>query len=74
MDFVNVTLDPHAQVGFMKIFKYSPANRKCKFTKGLEHLKIPERALEKAADLDWLKVVKNLEKNLELWNKKVLGV
>jgi spermidine/putrescine-binding protein len=74
MDFVNVTLDPDAQVEFMKIFKYSPANRKCKFPKGMEHLKIPEEALEKAANIDWMIAVRDTEKNLELWNKHVLGV
>jgi putative spermidine/putrescine transport system substrate-binding protein len=73
MEFVNTSLGPDVQVEFMKIFKYAPCNRKCKFPAGFEHVKVTEKELEKAADLDWLKVVKDLEKNLELWNKHVLG-
>jgi spermidine/putrescine-binding protein len=73
MDFVNGTLDPRNQVEFVKIFKYSPTNRKCELPRELEGVKVPEKELEKAADIDWVKVVNNLEKNLELWNKHVLG-
>jgi putative spermidine/putrescine transport system substrate-binding protein len=73
MEFVNTTLDPNAQVEFMKVFKYAPTNRKAKIPKELEYAKVPEKEIEKAADLDWIKVVNNLEKNMELWNKKVLG-
>jgi putative spermidine/putrescine transport system substrate-binding protein len=72
-EFVNLSLDPDVQVEFMKIFNYAPCNRKSKFPKGYEKVKVTEKELEKAADLDWLKVVKNVEKNMELWNKNVLG-
>jgi spermidine/putrescine-binding protein len=73
MEFVNASLDPDAQVEFMKIFKYSPTNRKCKFPPGYENARVTEKELDNAAELDWVKVVGNLEKNMELWNKKVLG-
>jgi hypothetical protein len=52
---------------------YSPTNRRCELPRELEGVKVPEKELEKAADIDWVKVVNNLEKNLELWNKHVLG-
>jgi putative spermidine/putrescine transport system substrate-binding protein len=73
MEFVNTTLRPDVEVEFMKIFKYAPTNRKAIIPSEYESVKIPEKELQKAADLDWIKVVTNLEKNLELWNKHVLG-
>jgi len=73
MEFVNATLDPDVQVEWMKQFKYAPANRKCKIPKGYENVAVPEETLEKAADLDWITMVNNVEKNMELWNKYVLG-
>jgi len=73
MEFVNLSLAPDSQVEFMKIFKYAPCNRKCTFPSGFEHVRVTEKELENAADLDWVRVVNNMEKNLELWNKHVLG-
>lgn len=73
MEFVNLSLDPKVQVEFMKIFKYSPTNRKCKIPKELEKNMVSEKDMEKAAKIDWIKVMEHVEKNLELWNKHVLG-
>jgi putative spermidine/putrescine transport system substrate-binding protein len=72
-DFINVTLDPELQVSLTKIFKYSPTNKKCKLPPDLDHIRLPEKEMEKAAQIDWVKVVRNTEKNMELWNKRVLG-
>jgi len=73
MEFVNTSLEPDQQVEFMKIFNYAPCNRKCKFPPEYEHVKVTEKELENSAVLDWIKVVNNMEKNMELWNKHVLG-
>jgi putative spermidine/putrescine transport system substrate-binding protein len=71
--FVNETLRPDLQVEFMKKFKYFPSNRRCKIPEEFKNIIVPEAALERAADLDWVVMVKNSEENLELWNKNVLG-
>lgn len=72
-EFVNTTLQPDLQVEFMKKFKFFPSNRKCKIPSELENIIVPKDALERAAKLNWTTMVKNSEKNLELWNKVVLG-
>jgi putative spermidine/putrescine transport system substrate-binding protein len=73
-DFINTTLNPERQVALAKIFKYSGTNRKCKLPPELEHIRTPENELEKAAKLDWVKIIRGIETNMELWNKQVLGV
>jgi ABC-type Fe3+ transport system substrate-binding protein len=64
MDFVNTSIDPDVEVEWMKTFKYAPTNRKCKVPKELEYVKVPEKELERAANIDWVKVVNNLKRTL----------
>ena len=73
MEFVNYTLDPDLQAQFTMAMKFPPTNRKCKLPAKYEHWKVTDKQFELAADLDYNKLVLESDKNLELWNKHVLG-
>jgi putative spermidine/putrescine transport system substrate-binding protein len=72
-EFINVTCDPGRQLEMMKMFKYAPTNTKCKIPPEYQTMFPKEKDLENAAQIDWIKVIKHIDENMELWNKKVLG-
>lgn len=72
-ELINITCDPERQLEIMKMFKYAPTNRKCKIPPEYKVNFPTEEELNNAAQIDWLKVTKDIDKNMELWNKKVLG-
>ena len=70
--FINNTLDPELQVQFSTWSKYPPSNRKAQLPEELEHIQIPEGAMERAAEIDWPKVNDYRAAYLAEWNKQVL--
>jgi hypothetical protein len=73
MEWINLTLDPVAQVEFMKLSNYSCTNSKAEIPDELKRIQVPASALELMVQLDSAKMVRDQDKNLELWNKEVLG-
>ncbi len=71
--FVNATLDQKNQIEFCRWSKYPPANSKCKLPPDLESVKIPDGALDRAAQLDWAKINTHRSAYEELWSKVVLS-
>jgi spermidine/putrescine-binding protein len=70
---INVTLDPHVQVRMLELLKYAPTNRKVEIPKALENAVVPDYAKDRALSVDWAKLVNYSDRDLERWNKDVLG-
>ena len=54
-------------------FGYPPSNGTAKLPPEFEHMRVPQSAFERAARLDYGIMTANSAKNLERWNKEVLG-
>jgi len=70
---INNLLDPLLQVKLGTTFGYPPSNRTAKLPPEFEDIRVPESALERAARLDYGIMTASAAKNLDRWNKEVLG-
>lgn len=70
---INATLAPAPQLEILKLFKYQPTNRKVVVPDELKAAVLPEYARDRAAKIDWKKVNEYADRDLERWNKDVLG-
>lgn len=70
---INATLAPEPQLEILKRFKYQPTNRKVVVPDDLKGAVLPEYAKNRAAQIDWKKVNEYADRDLERWNKEVLG-
>lgn len=71
-ELVNLTLDPQVQVELVRFFGYAPTNRKVKLPPDLAEVALPAYATDRAAEIDWVKVMSHADRDLERWNKEVL--
>lgn len=71
-DFVARTLDPANQVKFSILSRYPPASAKAVLPEEHRSVALPEGASRNLAELDWAKINKGRDRNLELWNQQVL--
>jgi putative spermidine/putrescine transport system substrate-binding protein len=70
---INVTLEPEVQLNLLKHFKYQPTNRNVVIPDDLKDAVLPDYAKDRAAQIDWIKVNKHADRDLERWNREVLG-
>ncbi|MGH7070068.1 MAG: ABC transporter substrate-binding protein [Acetobacteraceae bacterium] len=70
---VNNFLAPENQIKITSGFGYPPSNRKAKLPSEMADWKVPESTFKDAARLNYGIVTANMAKNLERWNKEVLG-
>ena len=70
---INNLLDPELQVKLGTTFGYPPSNAKAKLPPEFEDIRVPQSAFERAARLDYGIMTANAAKNLDRWNKEVLG-
>jgi putative spermidine/putrescine transport system substrate-binding protein len=70
---INTALDPEAQLSILKLFKYQPTNNKVVVPNDLKDAVLPPYARDRAAKIDWKKVNEYADRDLERWNKDVLG-
>lgn len=71
-ELVNLTLDPGVQLEMVKFFGYAPTNRRVKIPPDLAEVVLPPYAVDRAAEIDWIKVMQHADRDLERWNKEVL--
>jgi putative spermidine/putrescine transport system substrate-binding protein len=72
-NLINNLLDPELQVKLGTTFGYPPSNSTAKLPAEFEDMRVPDAAFERAARLDYGVMTANAAKNLERWNKEVLG-
>lgn len=72
-ELVNLTLDPDVQLELVRFFEYAPTNSKVRVPDELKPAVLPEYAIERVASIDWAKLVKYADRDLERWNRDVLG-
>jgi putative spermidine/putrescine transport system substrate-binding protein len=65
------TLDPTNQLNFIKIFPNFPTNRKIKLPPDLEVVRYSEEVLARQVQIDWNKVLPQLDQWAERWNKEI---
>ena len=70
---INNLFDPELQVKLGTTFGYPPSNGNAKLPPEFEHIRVPQAAFERAARLDYGIMTANSAKNLDRWNKEVLG-
>ncbi len=70
---INTALAPGPQLEILKLFKYQPTNRKVVVPDELKAAVLPDYAKNRAAKIDWKKVNEYADRDLERWNKDVLG-
>jgi putative spermidine/putrescine transport system substrate-binding protein len=70
---INNLLDPELQVKLGTTFGYPPSNATAKLPPEFESIRVPQTAFERAARLDYGVMTANSAKNLDHWNKEVLG-
>ena len=70
---INNLLDPELQVALGTTFGYPPSNATAKLPPEFEHIRVPQSAFDRAARLDYGIMTVNSAKNLDRWNKDVLG-
>jgi putative spermidine/putrescine transport system substrate-binding protein len=70
---INNLLDPVLQVKLGTTFGYPPSNGTAKLPSEFEDMRVPQSAFERAARLDYGIMTANSAKNLDRWNKEVLG-
>jgi putative spermidine/putrescine transport system substrate-binding protein len=70
---INNLLDPELQVALGTTFGYPPSNATAKLPPEFEDIRVPQSAFERAARLDYGIMTTNSAKNLDRWNKEVLG-
>jgi spermidine/putrescine-binding protein len=70
---INVTLDPAVQARMLELLQYAPTNRKVKIPPAFADAVLPDYAKSRALDVDWAKLVNYSDRDLERWNKEVLG-
>ena len=72
-NLINNLLNPELQVKLGTTFGYPPSNQTAKLPADQEYMRVPDAAFEHAAKLDYGIMTANAAKNLERWNKDVLG-
>ena len=72
-NLINNLLNPELQVKLGTTFGYPPSNRTAKLPPDLEYMRVPDSAFERAARLDYGVMTADAAKNLDRWNKDVLG-
>lgn len=72
-ELVNVTLDPAVQLRLLETFKYQPVNRNVQIPEGLREAVLPDYAKDRAAQIDWVKVNHHSDRDLDRWNREVMG-
>ena len=70
---INNLLDPQLQVKLGTTFGYPPSNATAKLPPEFENIRVPQSAFERAARLDYGIMTANSAKNLDRWNRDVLG-
>ena len=70
---INNLLDPELQVKLGTTFGYPPSNATAKLPPEFENIRVPQSAFERAARLDYGIMTANSAKNLDRWNRDVLG-
>ena len=70
---INNTLNGDYQLEMTRRFRYPPTNTKVKLPPAVENRRIPENAYGHFVDLDFTTIVATSAKNLERWNKEVMG-
>ena len=70
---INNLLDPELQAKLGTQFGYPPSNETAKLPPEFDDMRVPEAAFEHAARLDYGVLTANSAKNLERWNREVLG-
>ncbi len=71
-EFVARTLDPANQVKFSILSQYPPAHAKAVLPEEHKSIALPAGADKNFAQLDWAKINKGRDANLERWNQQVL--
>lgn len=71
--FVNITLDPIVQQKMFEKFLYQPTNRKTVIRPELSKATLPDYAKGRAVKVDWAKTGQNADRDLQRWNREVLG-
>jgi putative spermidine/putrescine transport system substrate-binding protein len=72
--FANLSLDPAVQIALARRFFYLPTNRHAiEAVKDQPRLQIPEADIATAAQLDYGKMVLSADRNLERFNREVIG-
>jgi putative spermidine/putrescine transport system substrate-binding protein len=72
-NLINNLLNPELQVKLGTTFGYPPSNQTAKLPADQEYMRVPDAAFERAAKLDYGIMTANAAKNLDRWNKDVLG-
>jgi putative spermidine/putrescine transport system substrate-binding protein len=70
---INNLLDPELQMKLGTMFGYPPSNAKAKLPPQFEDIRVPQSAFERSARLDYGIMTANSARNLDRWNKEVLG-
>lgn len=71
-ELVNLTLDPAVQLELVRFFEYAPTNSKVKVPAELASAVLPDYAIDRVAQIDWVKLVGYAGRDLERWNRDVL--
>ncbi len=71
--FVNITLDPIVQQKMFERFLYQPSNRKTVIRPQFAKALLPDYAKDRAVQIDWANVERNADRDLQRWNRDVLG-
>lgn len=71
--YVNHSLSPDVQLAVSRKFSYLPTLSDIQVPDDLPRVKVSKSDLDNAANIDYSQVIKYSDKNLERWNKEVLG-
>lgn len=72
-ELVNITLEPSVQLRLLETFKYQPVNRNVTIPEELKGAVLPDYARDRAASIDWIKVNQHADRDLDRWNREVMG-
>lgn len=71
--FLNHSLSPDVQLAVARRFSYLPTLADIEVPDDLPRVKVSKSDLDNASNVDYSQVIKYSDKNLERWNKEVLG-
>lgn len=72
-ELVNLTLDPDVQLELVRYFEYAPTNPRVRVPDELKPVVLPDYAVDRVAQIDWIKLVQYADRDLERWNRDVLA-
>lgn len=71
--YIDHSLSPEVQLAVSRKFSYLPTLADIQVPDDLPRVKVSQQDLDNASNVDYSQVIKHSDKNLERWNKEVLG-